>query len=112
MVYYKGERLSQGRLEAQRTQGSYWVCDDLEVLEFFQNAWDFYNAWDVLGPANGNALETIVVRVLANTQLWGFDLNTLPDLSSRVTKSVRSILSNGMPAALAELMQETEGHHG
>lgn len=106
IVYYKGERIVEGRLEAQRPQGSYRVCDDFEVLEFF------HDAWDVIGPTNGNALETIVKRVLANTQLWGFDLNTLPDLASRVTQSVQRILTDGMPTALVELMEETEGHHG
>lgn len=106
MVYYKGERFIEGRLESQRPQGSYRVCDDLEVLEFFYNAWNFYNAWDVLGPKNGNALEAIVARVLANTRIWGLDLNTLPDLSLQVTQSVRSILTDGMRNALVALLEK------
>jgi tagaturonate reductase len=111
IVYYKGERFVEGRLEAQRPKGNYRVCDDLKVLEFFHDAWNFYNAWDVLGPENGNALETIVVRILANTQFWGLDLNTLPDLSSQVIQSVESILTDGMRSAVAGLMDKTEGQH-
>jgi tagaturonate reductase len=111
MVYYKGERLVEGRLEGQRPQGSYRASDDLEVLEFFYDAWNFYNAWDVIGPENGNALETIVERILANTLLWGLDLNTLPDLSSQVTQSARGILIDGMRTALVGLMATSEEHH-
>jgi tagaturonate reductase len=111
IVYYKGKSFIEGRLEAQRPQGSYRVCDDLEVLEFFYNSWNFYNAWDAIGPKNGNALETIVARVLANTHIWGLDLNTLPALTSRVTQSVRSILSDGMRTAMVDLMEKTERHY-
>jgi tagaturonate reductase len=106
MVYYKGERIVGNRLEAQRPQGSYGVYDDLEVLKFFYDAWSAYPNGKVPGPADDNALETIVRRVLANTRLWGLDLNTLPDLSSHVVQSVRSILTNGMRTALVELMEK------
>ncbi|MGD9368645.1 MAG: tagaturonate reductase [Desulfobacteraceae bacterium] len=104
MVFYRGTQWEEGRLQAKRPQDDYLVSDDLQVLNFF------YDAWSDLDPADGSALESMVKRVLARTPFWGIDLNTLPGLASRVTQSIQTILTDGMPAALARLLEETERH--
>lgn len=105
MVYYKGEQWAQGRLQAKRSLGSYLISDDLQVLEFFHEAWESVN------PTDGKALESMVKRVLANTRFWESDLNALPDFTSRVTQSVQNIIAHGMRAALIRLMEAKERRH-
>jgi tagaturonate reductase len=105
MVFYKASQWQEGRLQAKRPQGSYLICDDDKVLQFF------YNAWADVHPTDGGTLESMVKRVLAHIPFWGMDLNTLPGLTSRAVQSIQTILANGMPAALVRLLKETEQHH-
>ncbi len=105
MVFYKGTQWAEGRLQAKRFQGSYLISDDLQVLNYF------YDAWNDLIPTDRNALESMVKRLLAHIPFWGIDLNTLPDLASRVTHSIQTIITDGMPAALARLLEEKEQRH-
>lgn len=102
IVFYKAAQWEEGRLQAMRPQGTYLVSDDLHALNFF------YDAWADVNPAEGDALESMVKRVLAHTPFWGFDLNSLPGLASLVLQSIQHILTDGMTAALARLLEETE----
>jgi tagaturonate reductase len=105
MVFYRGTQWEEGRLQAKRPQGSYLIRDDLQVLNFF------YDAWADVDAADGSALESMVKRALAHTPFWGTDLNRLSSLTSYVTQSIQTILTDGMPAALARLLEETEQRH-
>lgn len=105
IVFYKAAQWEEGRLQATRPQGTYLISDDLQVLNFFCDAWADVN------PADGDALEAMVKRVLAHTPFWGIDLNSLPGLASLALQSIQHILTDGMPAALARLLDETEQRH-
>lgn len=102
LVFYKGQRLAEDKLECRRKAGSYTVMDDLQVLNFF------FDAWSALDPTDGNAVESMVRRVLANTGFWDLDLTTLPGMTSQVAQAVQTILGDGMPAALDRLMEKAE----
>jgi tagaturonate reductase len=104
MVFYRGTQGEEGGLQAKHPRGSYPIRDDLQVLNFF------YDAWADVDATDGSALESMVKRVLAHTPFWETDLNRLPGLTSRVTHSIQTILTDGMPAALARLLKETEQH--
>jgi tagaturonate reductase len=105
IVFYRGAQWAEGRLQANGPQGRYLICDDDTVMQFF------YSAWADVNPTDGSAIESMVKRVLAHTPFWGMDLNTLPDLTSRAAQSIQTILADGMPAALARLLEETEQRH-
>lgn len=102
LVFYKGERLAEGKLQCRREAASYTVIDDPQVLNFF------FEAWSALNPTDGSAVESMVRRILANTGFWGLDLNTLPGMASQVTHAVQTILADGMPTALGRLMEKAE----
>lgn len=105
IVFCRRTHWAEGRLQAKGPQGDYWICDDDKVLQFF------YNAWADVNPTDGSALESMARRVLAHAPFWEMDLNTLPGLTTRAAQSIQTILADGMPAALARLLEETEQRH-
>lgn len=65
--YYKGENIP--------------VNDTEDVMTFFNEAWKIGDPYEV------------VPTILANTSLWGQDLNQYPGLSDRVIQEVKALLN-------------------
>jgi tagaturonate reductase len=75
------------------------VRDDAAVLSFFQEVWKSQAGED------RTSCEAICRQVLANTAFWGQDLNTLPGLTTAVSEALFAIQTQGLPAALTQVME-------
>jgi tagaturonate reductase len=97
-TFYRGTAIKEGRLTAIRPKGSYEVRDDRPVLEFFLGVWQAHEGEDLA------AYQATAAKILANTQMWGQDLNQLKGLNEVVAKALHRINSDGLAAALEALL--------
>jgi tagaturonate reductase len=94
MAVYKDGKINGAVMEARRGKGSFEMRDDLPVLEFMAAAWGLYDGTDAGARA-------VTAEVLANTALWGQDLNKVAGLTEATAGYLRSICRDGMAAAIA-----------
>lgn len=78
IAFYRGKRLDDSGLYAERNGEEYLIQDDRTVLEFF---------W----RHQGDSAEQLTAAVLKNEELWGEDLTQIQGLEEMVTSSVRVI---------------------
>ena len=98
LVFYRGDKLLDGKLAATYEKRSYYVNDDEHTLVFFLSCWQprpDENQVDFLSAAR---------RILGNTELWGQDLNQVAGLTESVTEALECISTSGMPTALEKLL--------
>jgi len=93
--FYRGRFGAAGEFVGQRASGSYPIRDSRDVLDIFDAAWR--------NPAHIR-LADAAPTLLADARLWGMDLNTTPELASRVTNALDRIEAVGMLPALAETL--------
>jgi tagaturonate reductase len=96
MSFYRGKTLRDGVLIGERNGEEYRIVDDKPVQDFFFGVWRDY--------ASLTDARTLVSRVLANTSLWGQDLNALPGMTDAVAGHLAAILDKGVAAALRTLV--------
>jgi tagaturonate reductase len=97
-TFYRGAQLKDGYLEATRPQGTYLVKDDLPILEFFLNTWQNHKG------ENLDDYQVTAAIILANSHLWGRDLNELPGVGAAVAKALHQINTDGLNKALENLL--------
>ena len=95
IAFYRGKTFRDGALIGERDGEEYRIVDDNPVLDFFADLWRAYTS-----PAD---LRTLVTRVLANTSMWGQDLNALPGMTEAIATYLTAILDMGVVAALRTL---------
>jgi tagaturonate reductase len=95
IAFYRGKCFRDGALFGERHGEEYRIVDDRPVLDFFADLWRAYNS-----PAD---VRTLVIRILANTSIWGLDLNTVPGMTDTVAGYLTAILDKGVAAALAAI---------
>ncbi|MDD6276897.1 MAG: tagaturonate reductase [Clostridia bacterium] len=81
--FYNGE-MKDGKFVGTRGNDVYEIKDSSDVTEFFSN-------------------KPSVEQILSNESFWGFDLNTVDGLAEAVEKSLESIRTKGMYAAIQEI---------
>lgn len=75
--------------------------DDKKVLDFFTKLWGLYD--------EGNLkIESLTKTVLANTELWGIDLNKSNGLQVVVCHYLTNIINEGMVMALVNFDGQTD----
>jgi len=93
IVFYRGTEIRDAALIGHRDSAEYKIQDDLPALEMFKAAWSrFENS-----PAGADKL---VHGVLANSAIWGTDLNTIPGFTRAVAGHVHAIVSRGVVPAM------------
>lgn len=97
IAFYKGERIEEGRLVADRSGEEYLIRDDMANLEFFLKLW---SGWD----GSDRGLFSLVEAVLKNEQMWGEDLSRVEGLGHIVTEHLRIIANNGTTKGLELLL--------
>ncbi len=95
ITFYRGRTFRDGALIGERNGEEYRIADDRPVLDFFFDLWR-----DKTSPADAR---TLVGRVLANTSMWGQDLNALPGLPDTIATYLTAILTKGVAVALRTL---------
>ncbi len=94
--FYHGKRDAAGEFIGERAGQSYPIKDNADVLAALEQAWS--------GWTPGADVSALVSGVLANTSLWGEDLNAVPGLSAQVAAGLARIKAVGVSAAIAELL--------
>ncbi|MDN3702609.1 tagaturonate reductase [Vibrio artabrorum] len=89
ITFYRGERANE----------KYPLNDDVKFISFYSSAWDEVQ--------NGKmSIFDLVSSVLADTDHWGQDLNTFPDLTRMVSGFATDIVCEGMRVALQKASGE------
>jgi tagaturonate reductase len=100
IAFYRGEgiegRSMTGTRCANGATNTYKIQDDVPVLEFFEKIWKEYVA--------DTDAKALVTKVLANTAMWGQDLNAVEGLTDLIAAHLENILANGAKAAIASVL--------
>ncbi len=98
IAFYRGTELRDGALIGRREGNEYKIQDDQPVLELFQKLWK-----ECDGSQGG--IKTLVEKVLARSEMWGMDLNTLPGFTAAVASDLQAIVSKGVAAAMRDVLK-------
>jgi len=88
LAFYKGKEIRDGALIGYRVKDEYKISDDIEVLEFFQAAWQ------------ENRIAPLTQAALSNTDFWGMDLTTIPGLVEKIEDHLHGISAGGIDLEL------------
>jgi tagaturonate reductase len=94
--FYHGDRDAAGEYNGQREGVPYPIKDNPDVITTLAESWRGWSA--------GDDVSERVQRVLADTHLWGEDLNAIAGLSKQVSDALNRINAVGVKAAIAELL--------
>lgn len=100
LAVYKNGKVEGTGMNAKRDKGDFVMKDDVPVLEFFAKTWADFD-----GTRSGALVVTRTV--LANTAIWGEDLNKVSGLAEKTANYLYSITNEGMKAAIANLLGGT-----
>jgi tagaturonate reductase len=95
IAFYRGKTFRDGALIGERHGEEYQIVDDRPVLDVFADLWRAYTS--------SADVRTLVTKVLANTSIWGQDLNVLPGMTDAIATYLTAILEKGVAAALRTL---------
>jgi tagaturonate reductase len=95
---YRHGVIDGSRMQARRDKGDFVMQDDLPVLEFFVKTWALFTG-------SQESAQTVAKQALANTAIWGQDLNTVPGLTEKVADYLWQINSQGMQITLEKLVE-------
>lgn len=94
---YKDGKIEGSGMQAARSKGAFEMKDDMPALEFFADAWSKYD------NTTTSALSVAKV-VLANTAMWGRDLNQVPGLTGKTADYLYKITASGIQTVAKELV--------
>lgn len=89
--FYKIEKKENGFFGVDEVGREYAVRDNLDILEFFNDAWKEQD------------LSKIVNKVLCNIDFWGEDLTKINGLEDEVIFNLESIINNGIKETIKKL---------
>jgi tagaturonate reductase len=97
VAVYKDGQIEKNSLLARREIGEFTMKDDLPVLVFMTEIWRGFT---------GDKPSAVAVarQVLANTDLWGQDLNAIPGLTEKVGGYLYRIATDGMRSVVESLV--------
>lgn len=97
MVVYKDGIIHDSVLQALRGKDPFIMKDDLPVLEFFVEAWSEFDG-------STKATAEVARKILANTAIWGEDLNDVKGLTAKISDYLHQIASLGIKATIVKLI--------
>jgi len=97
IAVYKDGVIDGTALQALREKGPFIMKDDLPVLEFFVATWQEFDGSPL-------AAREVARKVLANTGLWGEDLNGVEGLTEKIGDYLFEIESLGIRATMTKLI--------
>lgn len=96
LLLMKAVKEENGKYYGERNGKLYPINDDFAAY--------FYNAWQQADTEQSESIHSFVTRVLADTTLWGTDLNALTGFSKTVTTHLHQILKNGVKEVVQEFI--------
>lgn len=97
IAVYKDGKVEKSAMKARREKGEFTMKDDLSALTFFEDVW---KAFDGSKPSANN----VAKKVLANTAMWGQDLNTVKGLTEKVGDYLYRIATDGINVTIEQLI--------
>ncbi len=97
LAFYRGERSGDGSWNGRRASGSYPIRDDAEKIAFLNDAFATL--------ARNGDYDAFIRTVMARTDFWGMDLNTVPGFAARAAEDLKAIDSLGITAAVRKLLE-------
>jgi tagaturonate reductase len=97
IAVYKDGKVDGTGMQARREQGEFVMKDDVPVLEFFAQVWSGFDG-------SKAAANQVASKVLANTAIWGQDLNRVTGLTDKVGNYLYSIATDGVQATVRNLV--------
>jgi tagaturonate reductase len=97
IAVYKDGKVDGTGMQARREKGEFVMKDDVPVLEFFAQVWSGFDGSEA-------AANQVAGQVLANTKIWGQDLNQVAGLTDKVGNYLYSIAAEGMQATVRKLI--------
>jgi tagaturonate reductase len=94
---YKDGVIAGSSMNARRSAGAFTMKDDLPVLTFMADTWQMFD-----GSRDG--AEKVARAVLANTSMWGEDLNRFGGLTEMVANYLYQICTQGIQDTIAGLV--------
>lgn len=95
---YRHGMIAGQKLQTRRAKGEFVMQDDLFVLEFFSKTWTLFD------NSKESAYE-VAKQALANSSIWGQDLNAVPGLTDKVAGYLWQIDSEGMQTTMDKLVE-------
>lgn len=89
--FYKGSDLTDGKLKGDIDGKKYDICDNPDVLAFFEGVHGQYGA------------DELVEKVLSNSGFWGEDLTKYCGLKEKVTEYYKAICTVGAREAMRSI---------
>jgi tagaturonate reductase len=96
IYFYRGARTSPTELAGHRNGQVYPIRDEAAVLDSFAQGW---STWE-----QHHDSRQLVAALLAQTPLWGMDLNTVTGLTEMVAGDLASIQTQGVRQAIEGLL--------
>lgn len=97
IAIYKDGKVEGNTMKAKREKGEFTMRDDLWALKFFEETWQDYDG-------SKDAANKIAKTVLANTKMWGEDLNKVEGLTKKVADYLYQITDKGIKATIESLV--------
>ena len=95
VCFYRGQRSDSMELQGRRGDLPYPICDEPDVLDFFEKVWAAHRT--------GRSTRDLAAAVLAHRSFWDADLSTLPGLTETVAAGLDAILAHGARHAVSIL---------
>lgn len=97
---YRGIKLTDEGLVCKRDDNEYLIRDDRSILEFFHALWQ---------SADDN-YTAVAEQVLSQVEFWGEDLTKYGNFVTKIAEHLKTIDSEGMEQALANVMSRRKEH--
>ena len=98
IAVYKDGVVEGSGMKARRSAGEFIMKDDLPVLNFFAALWPQYDG-------SAASAEKIAREALANSGIWGEDLNNVAGLTVAVGGYLQAICSEGIQKTMSGLIK-------
>lgn len=97
IAVYKDGKVEGSAMQAKREKDEFVMKDDMPALEFFVKTWGAFDS-------TKEGARKVAATTLANTAMWGQDLNQVPGLTDKTGDYLYQITSEGIQAVVARLM--------
>ena len=98
LSFYRGTVDAAGNWSGKRAAGAYPIRDDAEKIAFLNAEFDRLK--------QSGDYEAFIRTVMARTDFWGMDLNTIPGFTARAAADLRSIDELGITPAVEKLLEK------
>jgi len=97
IAVYKDGKVEGAQMKARREKGEFIMQDDAWALEFFEKTWQSFDG-------SKEASKRVAEAVLANTKMWGQNLNEVEGLSDKVADYLYQITNDGIKSTIEKLV--------